>query len=124
MYSHHVPDVRRDQSSALGQRVRSNRRVEVFDALAGPFERRLDCPEGAGHRIGPIRPRNLGPDLHGYFTYWYDARRRVTVIVYSCASAFVRLGETRDNFPALGAELERVTRNVRLRYRTGAPAIR
>lgn len=53
--------------------------------------------------------------LRGYYTYWYDRQRDLTIIIYACAAAFTfESGERRDNFPALDAHLLQMMRSVHL----------
>lgn len=100
-----------------------DRPLYTFDAAthsdlnngATPLAQRLGMPAEASWPKGLVSFHDLG--LHGYYTYWYDAPRRLTVIVYSCASAFDRSGVKRDNFPALDTTLMQMMRNVRVRDR-------
>lgn len=88
------------------------------DLSAGttPLAQRLGMPAEASWPKGIVSFHDVG--VHGYYTYWYDASRRLTVIVYACASSFVDgSGATHDNFPALDASLMQMIRNVRVRDR-------
>ncbi|HKV50294.1 MAG TPA: hypothetical protein VJO52_03760 [Gemmatimonadaceae bacterium] len=85
---------------------------------ASPLAQHLGMPAEATWPTGLLSFHDIA--LHGYYTYWYDASRRLTVIVYSGASSFDQSGTMRDNFPALDAAFLQMMRNVRLRDR--APA--
>lgn len=63
-------------------------------------------------------PRGLGAfhavRLRGYYTFWYDAARDVSAVVYACAAGFDVGKDRRDNFAALDGTMLRMMRTVRL----------
>jgi hypothetical protein len=84
-----------------------------------PLAQRLGMPAEASWPKGLVSFHELG--VRGYYTYWYDPARRLTVIVYACASSFADgSGAARDNFPALDASLMQMMRNVHVRDRTAS----
>lgn len=88
------------------------------DLSAGttPLAQRLGMPAEASWPKGIVSFHDVG--VHGYYTYWYDASRRLTVIEYACASSFVDgSGATHNNFPTLDASLMQMIRNVHVRDR-------